>query len=412
MAHLRKALPVATVSALAALQLTACDGASDATAGTVRRDSAGIEIVESERPRWRDGRGWRVDSVPSLTIGSALDGDPAVQFTRVSGVARLSDRRIAVVDDQTAELRIFDADGRHLATAGGKGGGPGEYMPPIRLLLLPGDTLLLAGGFQAPRLGLHAGDGRFVRMLELPPVGDDRRPSTLAWRFDDGTSLISAGGFRVVQPRGGTWTDSIAYYRLRAGTDSATLIGSFPAIRFSGSGPAVARVAYSPSSEMAQHGNRLHIGYPESYEIATYTSDGGLMRVVRRAWTPVPVDQAAKDGLTQRMYGELPPPMKERYTSVLTFADHHPAYDELKADAEGNVWARAPRVDPAGLGGSEGPPVPMHWSVFDTSGAWLGDVTLPAGLEPHQIGTDFVLGVLRDDEGVSYVRMHRLVKDP
>ena len=408
---MRGALPVATSVALVALQLMACDGTSDATAGTVRRDSAGIEIVESERPRWREGRGWRVDSAPALTIGSALEGDPAMQFTRISGVARLSDGRIAIVDDQTAELRIFDASGRHLTTAGGQGGGPGEYTPPLRLLRLPGDTLLISGGFSKPRLGLHAADGRFMRLLELPPVGSENRPATLTYRFDDGTSLISPGGFRIVQPRGGTWTDSVAYYRLSAGSDSTILVGSFPAIRFSGNGPAVARVGYSPASEMAQHGNRVHIGYPESYEIATYTSDGRLMRLTRRVWTPVPVDQPARDGFAQRNYGELPPPMKERYLAVLTFADHHPAYDQLIADAEGNVWARAPRVDAEGLASDSAPPVPTDWSVFDTSGAWLGDVTMPAGLEPHEIGSDVILGVWRDEDGVYYVRMHRLVKD-
>lgn len=406
--------PRATVSrtlTCAALALsTACDGLGGASGGVSVRDSAGIQIVESERPRWREGDAWRVDSAPLLTIGSALEGDPATQFTRIGGVARLSDGRIAVIDDQTAELRMFDATGRHLATAGGKGGGPGEYEPPLRLVRLSGDTLLVVGGFMAPRMGLHASDGRFARLLELPRVGDEKRPSTLTYRFSDGTTLVAAGGFSVVRPRTGTWTDSVAYYRVPAGGDSAILVGRYPAFRFSGNGPTIARVGHSPGAEMAQHGDRLYVGFPETFEIASYSSDGRLTRLVRRAWTPVPVDQPARDAFIERTYGELPPPVKERYTSVLTFADHHPAYDELIADAEGNVWARAPRVDVEGLASREAPPAPMQWSVFDSTGAWLGDVTVPAGLQPSEIGTDFVLGVWRDDDGVSYVRMHRLVK--
>ena len=409
MTDLLGALPVAGVCALAAVHLTACGDSTDASASFTARDSAGIQIVESERPRWREGDGWRVDTAPTLTIGSALDSDPAVQFTRISGLARLSDRRIAIVDDQTAELRIFDANGRHLATAGGKGGGPGEHEPPMRLLRLPGDSLLVSGGFMMPRMGLHAGDGRFVRLLEFPPVGENGRPGTLTYRFDDGSSLVGTGA-RIVQPQSGTWTDSAAYYRLPPGGDSATLFASFPAIRFSGNGPNIARVGYSPANEMAQHGNELHIGFPESFEFRTYASDGRLMRIVRRSWTPIPVDEAARTAFVERTYGDAPPPVRERYVSVLTFADHHPAYDDLRTDAEGNVWARAPRTDPASLA-SRDAAVPTQWSVFDTSGAWLGDVILPAGLEPHEIGPDFVLGVWRDEDGVFYVRMHRLEKE-
>ena len=396
--------------ALMILAITACGGSSGAEDSVTRRDSMGLEIVESTRPRWDEDDVWRVDTTPSLSIGTALDGNPAMQFTRVSGVTRLSDGRIAVVDDQTAELRIFDASGRHLATAGGKGGGPGEYEPPLRLLRLPGDTLLVAGGFMAPRMGLHTADGRFVRLLELPPVGEDNRPSVFTYRFDDGSSLMGMGP-RIVQPRTGTWTDSQAYYRVPAGSDSAQRFASFPAIRFSGNGPTIARVGHSPASEMAQHGDRLFVGFPESFEIRAYSSDGRLTRIIRRAWSPVPVSEAARTAHVERMYGDAPLPVRERYTSVLTFADHHPAYDDLRADDEGNLWARAPRTDAEGLTSRDAPPIPLTWSVFDTSGAWLGDVSMPAGLQPHEIGSDFVLGVWQDADGVSYVRVHRLVKD-
>lgn len=38
----------------------------------------------------------------------------------------LPDGRFAVADAQAEEVRIFDPDGRHLRTFGGKGAGPGE----------------------------------------------------------------------------------------------------------------------------------------------------------------------------------------------------------------------------------------------------------------------------------------------
>ena len=126
--------------ALMILAIMACGGSTDADDSVTRRDSMGLEIVESTRPRWDEDDAWRVDTAPSLSIGTALDGNPAMQFTRVSGVTRLSDGRIAVVDDQTAELRIFDASGRHLTTAGGKGGGPGDGVSSVRVHRLVKDS--------------------------------------------------------------------------------------------------------------------------------------------------------------------------------------------------------------------------------------------------------------------------------
>jgi len=48
------------------------------------------------------------------------------------------------------------------------------------------------------------------------------------------------------------------------------------------------------------------------------------------------------------------------------------------------------------------PAVPSNWSVFDVRGRWLGDVTMPTGFLPFEIGTDYVAGTLRTD-GVNQV---------
>ena len=55
--------------ALAALPLFPACAAPDAAAPpVVRRDSAGIAIVESLRPAWGDSAGWRVHPEPLLDL--------------------------------------------------------------------------------------------------------------------------------------------------------------------------------------------------------------------------------------------------------------------------------------------------------------------------------------------------------
>src|SRR5690625_4203127 len=125
------------------LTLTLAGCAADAPRANLatERDSAGIRIVENAEPRPGTVPEWTIDDEPLLEIG-VLDGDPAEQFFRVAGTLRLSDGRVVVADGGSGEVRVFDAEGRHLATGGGQGDGPGEFRNLSRLYRLPGDTIL------------------------------------------------------------------------------------------------------------------------------------------------------------------------------------------------------------------------------------------------------------------------------
>ena len=61
-------------------------------------------------------------------------------------------------------------------------------------------------------------------------------------------------------------------------------------------------------------------------------------------------------------------------------------------------------------------PDPPPFEIHAPDGTWLGSVALPPGLErgfiqyqaPYmEIGTEYVLGVWRDELDVQYVRLHR-----
>jgi hypothetical protein len=62
----------------------ACGGAEETPHGAVVRDSAGIVIVESYSPQWRDGGGWSLSREPLVQIGS-VEGAPEYQFSRIEG---------------------------------------------------------------------------------------------------------------------------------------------------------------------------------------------------------------------------------------------------------------------------------------------------------------------------------------
>ena len=79
-----------------------------------------------------------------------------------------------------------------------------------------------------------------------------------------------------------------------------------------------------------------------------------------------------------------------------------PSSTSLKADDEGNLWARAlPPPDPS----------PERWTVLSSEGRWLGVVQMPGGFTLSQVARGRVYGVHRDEMGVATARVYPLGQD-
>ena len=79
----------------------------------------------------------------------------------------------------------------------------------------------------------------------------------------------------------------------------------------------------------------------------------------------------------------------------------YPAYRSIRADREGRIW----------LEDSRGPGDETRWwTVFSPEGHALGRVRMPDGFTVFEIGSDYVLGLVRDELEVERVRLHRLTR--
>ena len=131
------------------------------------RDSAGVVIVENERPAQRSRLGWRIGDTPSLSIGSQDGEDPYLLFG-VEDAVRLDDGRIVVANSASGEIRVFASDGSHVASFGGIGEGPGEFAQydPVAVGAWPGDSIV-AGAWWRGRIEVFDADGRHGRTATL-----------------------------------------------------------------------------------------------------------------------------------------------------------------------------------------------------------------------------------------------------
>jgi hypothetical protein len=397
------------------------EGGAAAAQEAVIRDSAGITIVENgETGLWARGDRRTMTDQPLVEIGSA-GGDSGTALFRVTGAVRLSDGRIVIANGGTSELLFFSPTGKLLATAGGAGGGPGEFtsvMGASAIIVVartPGDTLRAHDGAGGKML-VFSPTGGFVRSVSLSESPNGERvhfASGVGW-FDDGSFLATTTSFgdhpdaqpspegRLVRPR-------VALRRFGLDGTLADTIGLFPGderyssmrANLDNTGSGTLQIANSPvpfarTLHAVSRGNTLAVGVTDLMEVQIYRPEGTLLRIVRGPGKPRRVDAAQREAWINAHRAREP---------AAPFPETMPAFDDLKLDAEGRLWVEAYLAD-------GDPPGRSQWGVYDSGGRYLGGVTMPEGFQPLEIGADYVLGVLKDDVDVEHVRLYGLLAGP
>lgn len=386
--------------------IAACGNAGSAGNAFVVRDSAGVRIAESSAAAWQEGDAWIVEPEPALRIG-VVDGAPEYLFQTIRSVRRLPDGRIVVADNGTAQLRWYDASGRHLKTAGGHGGGPGE-MQFLDGVLLAGDSVV-AYDYQLSRLLLFDSSGAFMRhwKLEWPT---QFAPLPIA-RLDDGT-WISRGILRSRELVLGYVRSTGALFHFAGDGAFLDTLVTFPAgeAYLSAVGPNNQGVRndgpiYGLIGSSAAAGSFAYVGNGDGYDIRVHdVQTGALVERIRRmvARTPVTDENVTEYlGWLYARYPEERQPEIRRIMADVPAADSLPSYVSLRLDEDGNLWVeryRAPWEE-----------IP-HFDVFDRDGRYLGEVVAPRLLVIHQIGPDFVTGTTTDENDVQFAVMHRINK--
>ena len=146
-------------------------------------------IVESDSPREAD---LVLADEPLVRVGM-LDGPDQYLFSNIVGAASLPDGSVVVADEQSHEVRMFDAGGRHVWTSGREGQGPGEYRGLRLMRGCPGATATVFDWNQnrITRLGSDSGvvDTRVLDAVEVNPYNDPTCARTVIWCSTSGRKV-------------------------------------------------------------------------------------------------------------------------------------------------------------------------------------------------------------------------------
>lgn len=402
-----KAIPTGPACYGAAVALLAL-GPHPTVAQTVR-DSAGIQIVENERPVWVASDVPRLARSPAFVIGYRQD--PDYVLSRVAGAARLSDGRIAIADGSSLQIKFFDAQGELLNMVGGRGEGPGEFDRLEQFGVLPGDTLYAVS--MPETVSFLDPDGAFLRRVVGSRLPTGLPPGRTLVVAVLGDQSLAVGPLPIPSPVPGQsrWIASFPFVIVGRDTTKVVPLGKLPAFEMAMDEGQPTIPWFGAQAAFAAHGPTLFVGYGGEYVVRVFSSSGRLERIIRRRWTPTRVTADDIDEYVtewaKRWIKETGPEAERRKQDLRDdpYASVVPACAEFLADRTGRLWVReAHLADVPGAGQFNALPlVPSIWSLFDVDGRWLGDITMPARFRPTDIGVNYVLGVQVDTDGVETV---------
>src|SRR5690606_36236913 len=99
-------------------------------------------------------------------IGSDL-GDEDAAFYRIADLAVGGAGELYVLDSGNKQVMVFDSTGRRLTAFGREGGGPGEFIRPIRIVVDSVVRVFDAGHY---RVSVFARDGSHLETIRLPGI--------------------------------------------------------------------------------------------------------------------------------------------------------------------------------------------------------------------------------------------------
>ncbi len=330
---------------------------------------------------------WTIEPIPLLEIS---DDDPGgeVQLGAAAHVTRLPDGGVLVSDRGLHSLRFFGPDGRFRRSVGRQGSGPGEF-EYIRVAYRCSDSLFVED-IVGRRVTVYALDGTLARTLSTSEFagGTDAYHSACnghgvfvhhAWgRFDPTTR--------------GRHREPVAVWLTSAAGARVAALDSVAGQEYVGVGNGAPRALLRRTPHLAIGRRHVYVGSADSGAVQVYTLDGtpaGVRTLPHADLRASPADLERAKRLDTLGQDAATQAQTRSDWALDTPPSTLPAYDALIVDYDDHLWVRRHPV-----AGQKATP----WIVFDPDGAHVATVALPAILTVHEIGRDYIAGIVLDPE--------------
>jgi hypothetical protein len=298
-----------------------------------------------------------------MTLGCS-DCEGPEQFGGVRNVAIDSDGRVFVVARHEPFIRVFERDGRHTFSIGREGDGPGEMKAPWFVFFEEDGSFIVLDSGYAPRISVFSSGGDFIDSYQptsrqLTNAGYDRTNDVLY--------MVAGWGAEIRIDR---WPLGASAVSTLLANDEA-----FPRARDGGPSQGFFGFAVTRDGGFVI-GDRWH-----AYRLQLFDADGAPAGETGRpiARTPLTEDELER----ARAVAER---NEERGLGRSEVPTEKPHFDQwsLSYDDAGRLWVRTTRTATS----------ITTFDMFDSDGAYLGEVTLPLRLPRVATSFDVAAGLL------------------
>lgn len=367
-------------------------------------------------PRFASDGAWSVDSHPVLEIGGN-----SVQLFRVVSARFLNTGGVVVGNAGSSEVVLFEADGSEAWRFGGQGEGPGKF-GEIASTALCSDSVL-AVSEESRRLTLVSATGELLGIRDLKPssgarsgvfvgfegISEDCRRALIMTANPEGSGGAEGRPFRFEYD---LWWYDLA-------TEVMTLVTTVPGpemFDYAADGNSyVVPLPFGAQPSFASGRGWFAVADGSRYEVHRF-SDDGPAEVVRwsRGRREISPEEKRSYGRGRQAWldaGGIPaafPPL-----SALPVSRVVPAIGRLVLGEDGELWAKSFPTRSSGrdwAGEANSDRNGTHWSVIDSHGIWLSELTLPARFTLMDVSGDRLLGVWRDEFDVEHIRIYKLLR--
>ena len=333
---------------------------------------------------------------PDVRVASPASGE-WVLF-RISDIGRMEDGRLVVLNRSSQELLMFDRGGSYLRSIGRQGEGPGEFMDPIELDFVGGDSIIV-WDWELGRTVLFGPDGSHERSVRLqPPVPyPTGRMGVMGWRG----IAIGSHDVRTFETKLTAQFLQVLLYDW-----SGTLIDTLATLPYGELGMIdpesrwMGRPLFEPKGVFSTRSDLLYTSDGSSPEV--WIRRGGQHKSIVR-WDPGNLSVRDED---VEAYRAAWLERTGRALAAFPAKDAFPAVTEIRIDAEGRVWIQTfPRPGATNT----------VWLGFAETGAFICSLSVPRSFRIHHFDSTTVVGVHRDQMDVESVEVrafHFPIGDP
>ncbi len=319
-----------------------------------------------------------------LTIEN-VEGDEGFMFQDIMHLAVDEDENIYVSDSKAGQIKVFDKSGNDLRTIGKKGQGPGEFLYPFEILVLPQGELMVNDLYQL-RVHFFSLDGKFLRQLSSSTMMMFRRPRV------DSKGHIIVGHLNIGDPI------EAVLKKLDSDLNPVLTLATHPVVS---KPPAIIEYFENRRStnlvwDVAMEDNIVW-GVFNKYEIFVNNPEGKLIRKIVREYDGIEITKKEQEKLIKDWFGNNPVPPQWN----LKFPKVYPPFIRFTCDEEGRIFVQTYEKTED--------EEEDYYDVFDSEGKYIVRISLK--YRPHVWKNKKLYMVEEDEEGFQMVKRYKVYWD-